>query len=203
MTRGKRDEDAYAQYVTAKLPWLRRIAYLLCQDWHRADDLVQTSIAKLYINWPKAAQVAHLDGYARAILVNTFLAEQRSHWWKRVVLYDDGHQDTQIAGRAGADSDAAIDVRRALALLPPRQRAIIVLRYYCELSIEETAAELGCSTGNVKSQSSRGLAGLRKLLGEDYRRPGPIPRPAAPVTEAPAGPAEVLGGEIRSQAVFF
>jgi RNA polymerase sigma factor (sigma-70 family) len=161
MTRGKRDEDAYAQYVTAKLPWLRRIAYLLCQDWHRADDLVQTSIAKLYINWLKAAQVAHLDGYVRAILINTFLAEQRTHWWKRVVLYHDGDQDTKIVGRAGADSDAAIDLRRALALLPPRQRAIVVLRYYCELSIEETAAELGCSTGNPNGCSyPTGLPGI-------------------------------------------
>ena len=168
MSRSAREDETYTEYVTAKVPWLRRIAFLLCQDWHRADDLVQTSIAKLYLNWDRGCRLQSLDGYARAIVVNTFLAEQRSPWWKRVALYREHEQVSVIADLSRTDSDAAIDLRRALALLPARQRAAIVLRYYCELSIEESAAALDCSPGNIKSQTSRGLATLRRVLGEEY-----------------------------------
>ncbi|MBR7835059.1 SigE family RNA polymerase sigma factor [Actinospica durhamensis] len=168
MSRSTREDETYTEYVTAKVPWLRRIAFLLCQDWHRADDLVQSSIAKLYVNWDRACRLQSLDGYVRAIVVNTFLAEQRSPWWKRVVLYREHEQVSVVADRSRTDSDAAIDLRRALALLPARQRAAIVLRYYCELSIEESAEALACSPGNIKSQTSRGLAGLRRMLGEEY-----------------------------------
>jgi RNA polymerase sigma-70 factor (sigma-E family) len=162
-------DDEFTEYVAAKGPWLRRIAYLLSADWHRADDLVQTAITKLYVNWHRAGQVDNVDGYARRTLVNTYLAEQRSSWRRWALL------PVHVGDRAGPESDldAALDLRAALAALPPRQRAAVVLRYYCDLSVEETAQCLGCSTGNVKSQTARGIAALRR--GVEFRSPAFIP----------------------------
>jgi RNA polymerase sigma-70 factor (sigma-E family) len=161
--RGGAGDEAYTAYVTAKVAWLRRVAYLLCDDWHRADDLVQTAITKLYVNWRRAARVENLDGYVRTILVNTYLSEQRTSWWRRVVPLPQPEEHAAVAAEA-VDTDAALDTVSALAALPPRQRAAIVLRHYCDLSVEETAAILGCSTGTIKSQTARGLATLRAVL---------------------------------------
>lgn len=150
----------FTEYATARAPWLRKVAYLLCGDWHRADDLVQTAITKLYMNWHRARQAWNLDGYARTILVNTFLAEQRARWRRSVVL-----RDTDSSSAAPQrDLDAALDLRAALAMLPPRQRSTVVLRYYCDLSVNEVAQEMGCSPGNVKSQTSRAIDALRRIL---------------------------------------
>lgn len=161
--RGRADDEAFTAYVSAKIPWLRRLAYQLCRDWHRADDLVQTAITKLYVNWRRAARMENLDGYVRTILVHTYLAEQRTSWWRRVVPQQHPVEHEPAADE-NADTEAALDTVTALAALPPRQRAAIVLRHYCDLSIEETAAILGCSTGTIKSQTARGLATLRATL---------------------------------------
>jgi len=160
MAERKRDAE-FVEYVSARSAWLRKTAYLLCGDWHRADDLVQTSITKLYVNWGRAGGVENVDGYARTVLVNTFLAEQRAPWVRRVLLRS---SDSEDAARL-PDLDASLDLREALAALPPRQRATVVLRYFCDLTVEQTAAALDCSTGNVKSQTSRGIDALRRLLG--------------------------------------
>ena len=172
----KPDRDAeFTEYVSARSPWLRRVAYLLCGDWHRADDLVQTSITKLYAHWGRASRADNVDGYARRVLINTYLAEQRSGWARWTILHrwsaaDEG--EGLDAERVLPDLDVAmsLDLKAALAKLPARQRATVVLRYYCDLTVEQTAQLMGCSTGNVKSQSSRGLATLRNLLD-----PTPIP----------------------------
>ena len=163
--------DDYTAYVTAKVHWLRKIAYLLCQDWHRADDLTQTTIIKLYANWRRARGHANLDGYARTILVNTFISEQRTHWWQRVTLVNptapqsgQPASDEALGAALERDLELGLDLAGALAALAPGQRAVIVLRYYCDLSIEETAAALRCSTGTVKSQTWHGLAALRTRL---------------------------------------
>ena len=163
MAPPKRDAD-YLEYVTAKSPWLRRIAYLLCQDVHRADDLVQSAITKLYVSWPKVAKVQHPDAYARTILINCFLAEQRTSWWKRVSLRSEPEEAQVTAAAPVADPDLRLDLRAALAAIPPRQRTALVLRFYCDLSVQETAELMSCSVGNVKSQTSHGLANLPKHL---------------------------------------
>lgn len=155
------DRDAhFTDYATAKTPWLRKVAYLLCQDWHRADDLVQTTLTRLYVHWHRIDRVESIDGYVRTILVNAFLAEQRTAWWKRVSL----HRESLDAALPDLDVAASVDLRAALAALPPRQRAAIVLRYYCDLSVDETAAALHCAPGTVKSQTSRGLETMRQAL---------------------------------------
>jgi RNA polymerase sigma-70 factor (sigma-E family) len=154
-----RDAD-FTQYVSARALWLRKVAYLLCGDWHRADDLVQAAITRLYVNWHRASRADNLDAYARTILVNTFLAEQRTRWRRSVLL-----TESDLGTSAPViDLDAGIDLRTALAQLPPRQRVAVVLRYYCDLSIDDTAQEMHCSTGTVKSQAARGLEKLRDLL---------------------------------------
>ncbi|WP_345475220.1 SigE family RNA polymerase sigma factor [Actinoallomurus oryzae] len=155
-----RDEQ-YTAYVAARLPWLQRVAYLLCQDWDRADDLVQVALTRLYVRWNRASSVENLDGYTRTVLVRVFLAEQRTGWWRRVSVREPPEPDPDSDS---ADHDGDLDLRAALRELAPRQRAAVVLRFYCDLSVEQTAAVLNCSTGTVKSQTSRGLTALRQAL---------------------------------------
>ncbi len=154
-------DDEFTEYVTAKLPWLGRVAYLLCQDRHRAEDLVQTAITRLYVHWRRAATADNIDGYVHTVLVRVYLSEQRTAWSRRVRLLPTVPDDISAA----ADLDVSLDLRGALAMLAPRQRAAIVLRYYCDLSVDQTAAILGCSAGTVKSQTARGLDALRRLVG--------------------------------------
>ncbi|MFI5532200.1 SigE family RNA polymerase sigma factor [Kitasatospora sp. NPDC051853] len=170
-TEESRDVE-FTAYVAARGGWLRKVAYLLCADWHRADDLVQESITKLYLNWGRASGAENPDGYARRVLVNTFLAEQRTWWWRRTFR---GGVTGLEPEQAEGDLAGSLDLRRALAGLPARQRAAVVLRYYCDLSVEQTADALGCSVGNVKSQSSRGLALLRRSLAPGPAPEGPVP----------------------------
>ncbi|MFC4910805.1 SigE family RNA polymerase sigma factor [Actinomadura gamaensis] len=158
-------DEEFVTYVTARTAWLQRVAYLLCQDWHRADDLVQTAITRLYLNWRRASGSGNLDGYARTVLVRVYLAEQRAGWWRRVRPV----RDVPDAPSRPDDRDAALDVREALKTLPARQRAVVVLRFYCDLSVEQTAEVLGCTSGTVKSHSARGLAALRRSLEETRR----------------------------------
>ncbi|WP_030454771.1 SigE family RNA polymerase sigma factor [Herbidospora cretacea] len=150
----------FTDYVSARSPWLRQVAYLLSGDWHAADELVQVAVTRLYLNWSRVRAVENPDGYARTVLVNAYLAERRSSWVRRVIPL--GGQGEPLA--AEGDVDGALDLRRALADLPPRQRAVLVLRYYCDLSVEETARTLRCSQGNVKSQAARGIDRLRRVL---------------------------------------
>jgi RNA polymerase sigma-70 factor (sigma-E family) len=170
---GELGRDAeFTEYARARAPWLRKVACLLCGDWHRADDLVQASMLRLYTSWHRAGQVENVDGYARRTLINVFLSEQRGPWWQRVINHarEPGPEVLADARSATAlDLDAALDLRAALAALPPRQRAAVVLRYYCDLPVDQTAEILGCSPGTVKSQASRGLRTLRVRLesGED------------------------------------
>lgn len=164
MANRPRDAD-FTEYVKRRTPWLRRVAFLLCRDWHRADDLVQSAFLKLYLNWDRARRADNFDAYVRAILVNLYLNEQRSPWWRQITLRREQREETAADPAApGADPAGELDLITALGAVPARQRAAIVLRYYCDLSVDETAALLACSPGTVKSQCSRGLAALRLAL---------------------------------------
>lgn len=154
-----RDEE-FTAYVGESLPWLRRVAYLLCGDWHRADDLVQVAATRLYVKWRQARGADNLDAYVRTMLVRVYLAEQRTGWWSRVWITDalpDGALSV-------ADHETGLDVRDALAAVPSRQRAVLVLRFHCDLTVEQAAEVLGCSAGTVKSQTARGLVALKRAL---------------------------------------
>jgi len=165
-------DDEYTEYISARMMSLRRTAYLLCQDWHRADDLVQAAITKLYVHWGRARAADHIDAYARTVLVREFLGERRSAWARRVSLHG---QLTRAGTDETSDHDALLDLRAALAAVPPRQRATLVLRFYCDLNVEQAAQVLGCSPGTVKSQTVKGLAALRRALDPD---PDPGPQSA-------------------------
>jgi RNA polymerase sigma-70 factor (sigma-E family) len=157
----------FTEYVHARLTWLRRLAYLLCQDWNGADDLVQATLTQLYVHWGRARAADQIDGYVRGILVREFLRVRRSAWARRVVLAGPVPEAPVLT----SDRDAAVDVRGALSRLPPRQRVTLVLRFYCDLSVDQTAQMLGCSAGTVKSQTSKGLGALRRMLAPAGARP--------------------------------
>lgn len=160
------DEEAFVEYAAGALPRLRRIAFLLCQDWHRAEDLTQSALTRLYVHWCRAEAIENLDAYVGAILLNTYLSEQRTFWWKRTRVRPEPGELLPATGTAGgvARVEEMLDLRAALHTLAPRRRAVVVLRYYCDFSVEQTAKILGCSTGTVKSQTARALAQLRYVL---------------------------------------
>jgi RNA polymerase sigma-70 factor (sigma-E family) len=159
---GQRDTE-FDEYVSASMPALRRLAFMLCHDWHGADDLVQAAVTRLYVRWARAAAADNLDAYVRTIVFREFLHERRSSWARRVSLTADPLESTALA----RDHDAALDLQTAIAGLPPRQRAALVLRFYCDLDVRRSAQVLGCSQGTVKSQTARALATLRRRLGPD------------------------------------
>jgi RNA polymerase sigma-70 factor (sigma-E family) len=153
-------EREYVDYVQARLPDLRRAAYRLCGDPHRGDDLVQQAITKLYVNWRRARSVVNTDAYVQRILVNVFLDERRLRW-SAVSLFA---SVPEVAAPVDSLADDRTALRAALNRLPRRMRAVLVLRFLLDLSIEDTAGALECSPGTVKSQTSRGLAEMRRLL---------------------------------------
>lgn len=156
----------FRDYVAARSPALLRTAYLLTGNRSDAEDLLQTALAKTYLAWPRIRDRHAVDAYVRRIMVNT-----RTSWWRRdrhltAVAGDDELHATPAAGRDPiADSDLHDALWAALARLPRRQRAAVVLRYYEELSEAETAAALGVSVGTIKSSVARGLAKLREDAG--------------------------------------
>ncbi|MFI7542060.1 SigE family RNA polymerase sigma factor [Actinoplanes sp. NPDC049599] len=155
------DRDvAFAEYFAARSGAMRGTAYLLCGDWHRAEDLVQTAFTKLYTHWHRVARHESLDPYVRQVLIRTFIDDGRRGWRRR-----ERPQETPIEQPATQSSpDDRLVLLRALAGVPPRQRAVLVLRYWEDMSVEETAVALSCSTGTVKSQAARGLDALRTLM---------------------------------------
>ena len=151
----------FAASLASHTTWLRRVAYLLCQDWDQADDLVQISMTKLYAHWPRARTFDDLDSCLRTVLVSTFISATRRPRWRRVVAPRHIAEDLALDAPA---PDVSLSLRDAFAALPPRQRATLVLRYYCDLTVEQTAAELNCFQSTVESHTGRGLASLRLLL---------------------------------------
>jgi RNA polymerase sigma-70 factor (sigma-E family) len=158
--RATRDAD-FEAWMTARQPALLRTAYLLSGDTHTAEDLVQTTLAKLYLAWDRISDREHVDAYARRALVNEHRSGWRRPFRKREVL----SERLPERGRADTTDDGTHAALWAfVGTLPPKQRAVIVLRYYEELSEAETAEALGISVGTVKSQASRALAALRDRL---------------------------------------
>ncbi|WP_436527513.1 SigE family RNA polymerase sigma factor [Actinoplanes sp. HUAS TT8] len=154
-------EKEYADYVAGRLSRLHRAAYLLCADPHQADDIVQATVTSLYLNWRRAVRADDLDAYVHRILVRRYLDERRRRW-SRVLL---GDRIPDRPAPAAADVEERDALMTALRSLPRGQRAVVVLRFFSDLSVEATAEALGCSVGNVKSQCARGLAALRTALG--------------------------------------
>lgn len=167
--------EEFADYAAARQSHLKRTAFLLCGDWHEAQDLTQTALLNLCKAWPRAKRADSIDAYAQKTLINAYLGGRRKRIREREV-----HAAVAVTATPFAHDDQP-DLRlallAALAELPPRGRAVVVLRFWADFSIEATAAALECSTGNVKSHSSRALVRLRELLGDsladfEYSREG-------------------------------
>ena len=156
-------EDASARldfesWLVARERALQRTALLLTGDPHSAQDLVQTTLAKLYLAWDRVGQLDHRDAYVRRMLVNEARSAWRRPWRRRELATDQVPDGDVVATEYDGSHDA---VWAFVATLPPRQRAVIVLRYYEDLTEAQTADLLGISVGTVKSQASRALASLR------------------------------------------
>jgi RNA polymerase sigma-70 factor (sigma-E family) len=162
-------QQQYVEYVTGRLPALRRLAYVLCGDSHHADDLVQQTITKLYIRWRKVSEVEHVDQYVRTMLVRAFVDEKRRPWSRVGLMAELPDRADPQAGVDERVAEAAA-LRVALARVPDRQQVVLILRFLCDMAVEDVAAALDCSPGTVKSQTARGLATLRRVLGDDARR---------------------------------
>ncbi|MFC5008519.1 SigE family RNA polymerase sigma factor [Dactylosporangium cerinum] len=163
------DVEGYREYVTGRLPALRRVAYLLCGDWHTADDVLSASLVRLLLHWPKVSAADNVDGYVRQVLVRTMLNERRRPWRRERTLAA-LPEPAPISG--GSDAvDERVSLLALLDELPARRRAVVVLRYCCDLSVEETARELGCSPGTVKSQAARALDTLRERISVQEESP--------------------------------
>jgi RNA polymerase sigma-70 factor (sigma-E family) len=160
-------EDAdFREFARARALALRRTAYLLCGDWHLAEDLVQNALVKLYRVWPKITRRGPVDNYARQVLLRCWLDEQRRPWRRRE------RRDGVVPDQPSPALEAGISdpLLRALGEVPPKQRAAVVLRYCADLPAAEVAQVLRCSEGTVRSQAARGLETLRGVLEPSVER---------------------------------
>ncbi|MBO0867037.1 MAG: SigE family RNA polymerase sigma factor [Micromonosporaceae bacterium] len=160
------DLSAFREYAAGRLDRLRRTAYLLCGDWHAADDLASTVLVKLLRHWRRISTVDDLDGYVRRMLLRAWLDERRRPW-RREHPTAELPEPAAPADPGGRDDGGVVNrvtLVTHLAMLPPRRRAVLVLRFFEDLSVEQTAEVLGCSTGTVKSQTARALETMRIRL---------------------------------------
>jgi len=160
----QRDEQDFAEYFAARRDAVRRSAYLLCGDWHRADDLAQTAFVALHRRWRKIRDRGALDAYVRRTLVHAVIDESRRPW-RRERFVEELPETPQPDGEIGDSVATRSALLSGLREVPPRQRAVLVLRYLEGLDVAATAVALKCSEGTVKSQTARGLTALREALG--------------------------------------
>ena len=157
------DEREFGELVAGRSHALRRTAYLMCGDWHQAEDLVQITFIKLYRAWGRVNRHDDLDAYLRKTLLNACIDERRRPWRRRELPTSAPPDHPDHSAVLVHDRDLLVSGLRQIA---PGQRAVLVLRFWEDLSVEETARVLGCSTGTVKSQTARGLVALRAVVGE-------------------------------------
>lgn len=174
--RSKR--DGFALFAEGVAVRLRRTAYLLCGDWHLAEDLTQIALEKLYVAWPKVERTGNPEAYARRVVVNAFLDRRRRRSSDEVTGIDSDEFDRTEAPADG-DPELRLTLIGALHRLPPRDRAVLVLRYWEDQSIEMTGAHLGMTGPAVKAASGRALARLRDELGDSLEGTAPTAAPPA------------------------
>ncbi|MYW00436.1 SigE family RNA polymerase sigma factor [Streptomyces sp. SID3343] len=155
------DEADFIEFAVSRQQSLYGLAFLLSGSREGAQDLTQTALARLFRYWRRASRAEDLDAYARTVLLRVFFAEKKRARRERAAhMLLDPPPPPDLP-------DLRLTVAAALDRLPPRTRAVVVLRYWADLSVEDTAAALGCSTGTVKTLSSRSRDRLRELLPDD------------------------------------
>jgi RNA polymerase sigma-70 factor (sigma-E family) len=161
----ERDEQFHS-FVLSQRPRLVRTATLLTAgDGHLAEDLVQSTLTKLYVAWPSFRRADNPEGYLRRTLVNA-LTDERRRWWRRHERSMAEPPDQPRTDPDGGDLEEGL--RSALRDLPPKMRAAVVFRYFYDLDVADTADALGCSVGTVKSQTARALDRLRTVLAPGF-----------------------------------
>jgi RNA polymerase sigma-70 factor (sigma-E family) len=155
--------EGFTEFAAASAPRLRRTAYLLCGDWHAAQDLTQSTLVQVFVAWRRIRSRGSAAAYAQRTLVNSYLAGRRRRSGSELVTAEPPESPT-----GPGVTDLRIVLMEALGTLAPRARAIVILRYWEDHSVDQVAAMLGCSAGNVKSQSARSLEKLRSHLGESW-----------------------------------
>ncbi|HVE99541.1 MAG TPA: SigE family RNA polymerase sigma factor [Mycobacteriales bacterium] len=157
-------ERAFSEYVAARRPTLFRTACVLCGDPHLAEDIVQNTLARLYADWPRVTRADNVEGYVRRMLINSHYSDRRRPWRRESASGLPVELPLEPT-MAPEDADA---IWAAIRRLPPGQRKVVVLRHIWDRSVEETAADLGISTGTVKTQTRDALAALRLALTADF-----------------------------------
>jgi len=164
------DEESFRRFAINHAASMRRSAFLFCGDWHLAEDLMQASLIKIYRSWSRVQRDESLVNYGRTVLLRTWLDEKRRPWRRSEqteAAVPERPQDTPDQTHRMWARDL---VHQGLLRLPPRQRAVLVFRYFDDLSVAETAEVMNCSQGTVKSQTARGLDALRasvsRLVGK-------------------------------------
>ena len=161
--KNERDEQFHSFVLSHRAGLVRTATLLTAGDRHLAEDLVQSTLTKLYVAWPSFRRADNPEGYLRRTLVNAFTDEKR-RWWRR-------HERTvavlpDAKPHLAASDEGNDGLRTALRELPPKMRAALVFRYFYDLDVADTADALGCSEGTVKSQTARALEKLRDVLVE-------------------------------------
>ena len=151
MRRDRRERE-FTEFFAASAPALRRTAYVVVRDWHIAEDLTQQAMAKLYVAWPRVRDDTRM-AYARRVVVNECLSHLRRHRPETPT--------ENLPDRAAPTPESGTDLGATLASLPPRQRAIVALRFLDDLPVSEVGRLLGIADGTVKSQTNRALETLR------------------------------------------
>jgi RNA polymerase sigma-70 factor (sigma-E family) len=155
------DDEQFAEFAQAHAERLRTTAYMLCRDWHLAQDLTQTALTRLFLSWRRAVQADNLVAYAQKILLRAYLDHRRRRSSSESVpgvLHEPAYRQ---------NPDLRLTMLDALGRLPARDRAIVILRYFEDLSVDQVAEALEVPVGVVKSQTRRSLAKLREMLGAD------------------------------------
>jgi RNA polymerase sigma-70 factor (sigma-E family) len=160
----ERGETDYREFASARATQLFRLAFLMCGDWHEAEDLVQTTLASLFVAWSRVRRRGSMDTYARRVLVNAFISQRRLKRSRETPTA----QFAEVRAPA-VDADLRVTLVAALRQLPPRSRAVVVLRYLEDHSIESVAGLMDATPAAVKSLNARGLAQLRELLSGDQQ----------------------------------
>ena len=158
----KSADAEFVEFATAAAVRLHRFAYLLCHDWHLAQDLTQTALAKCYVSWRKVERAGNRDAYIRQVLVRAFLDHRRRRSSSEIAVSEPAVGDSYREAH-----DLRLTLIEALAHLPAQQRAMVVLRFWEDQTVEATAQLLGLSKAVVQRQTLRALERLRVLLQDD------------------------------------
>jgi RNA polymerase sigma-70 factor (sigma-E family) len=158
-----RSTEEFEEFALARTPHLFRTAWLLCGEHHLAEDLVQETLARMFLAWRGADRVENPSAYAQTVLVRTFITHRRRR-------SSTERPTAMLPETAANDSDQTLRfaLQAALAELAPRDRAVLVLRYFEDRSIEQVASDLGTSSSAVRSRTSRALSRIRAVLGADF-----------------------------------